>query len=79
MFELTTHIQFFGTNLEKSCMISGFLCGVNDIFALLERYTAQIGSYGYLGTPYLSHIQDGTDRLSRNVANYLRCATSQKI
>ena len=70
MFELTTHMQFFGTNLEKSCMISRFLCGINDVFALLERYTAQIGSYGRLGTPNLSHIQDGTDRLSRNIAVY---------
>jgi hypothetical protein len=40
MFELTAHMQFVGTNIVKSCMISGFLCGVNDIFALLESYTA---------------------------------------
>jgi len=60
-------------------MISGFLCGVNDIFALLERYTAYIGSYRRLGTLYRSHFQDGTDRLSRNVAYCLRCATSQMI
>jgi hypothetical protein len=40
MFELTPYVQFVETNIEKSCTISGFLCGVNDIFALLERYTA---------------------------------------
>jgi hypothetical protein len=70
MFELTAQVQLVATNIVKSCMISGLLCSTNEIFALLERYTAYIGSHRRLGTPCLSHIQDGTDRLFLNVAVY---------
>ena len=57
-----------------------------EIIALLRRYAAQSGSYRSFGTTYRSHLQgsnsarrlqedclnldDGTDRLSRNVGNY---------
>jgi len=37
-------------------MISGFCCGVNEIFALLVCYTALIGSYRCFGTRCHSHL-----------------------
>jgi hypothetical protein len=46
------------------CGISGFRCGVNEVFALLGCYTANIGSYRRFGT-YQSHLP--RVRKSRNV------------
>jgi len=43
--------------LHLGCVISSFRHGVGEIFALLGCYAAYIGSYGCLGTTYLSHLQ----------------------
>jgi hypothetical protein len=49
-------------------------CHRGEIFAGLGCYIPQIGSYRRFGTNVGSHLQgaleDGTDRLSRNVVNY---------
>jgi hypothetical protein len=59
---------------------SGFRLGVNEIFALLGCNAALIVIYWHFGTTCLSRLksqagtfltlEDGTDRLSRNVVNY---------
>jgi hypothetical protein len=60
-------------------VISGFRCGVNEIFALVGCYAAQIGSQlptfrDNLSVPSsratVVTLEDGTDTLSRNVGNY---------
>ena len=51
------------TSLPSSCVISGFLLRVHEVFALLRCYTGLIGSYQRFGTAYTS--------LSRNVSNKL--------
>jgi len=48
--------EFWWTNLSGG-VISGFCRGVNEIFALLECYAAEIGSYIHrrFGAIYRSH------------------------
>jgi hypothetical protein len=41
----------------KPCMISGFHCGVNEIFDLLGCCPTQIHSYRHFRTTYWSHHQ----------------------
>jgi hypothetical protein len=68
--------------LSLLCAISWFRRGVNEIFALLGRYEAWLGSYlpKFWDKPSvpssrikedLDHLtlEDGTDALSRNVGN----------
>jgi len=38
--------------LRIVCVVSGFRRCINEIFALLRRYAALIGSYGCFGTIY---------------------------
>jgi hypothetical protein len=46
-----------GIKKENPCVISGFLPGINGIFALLGFYTAYIGGHRRFGTTYRSHLQ----------------------
>jgi hypothetical protein len=64
---------FDKTTFSKLYVISGFRSGVNEIFPLLGCHAAYIGSYRRFGTICWSiclALEDGTDRLSRNVGNY---------
>jgi hypothetical protein len=46
-----------GLLLSLLNFITGLRRGVNEIFALLECYAAQIGSNRHLGTTCRSHLQ----------------------
>ena len=58
--------------LKGVCVISGFFCGVNELFTLLGCYTMYIDSYRRFGTTYRSCLKPtGPDfnGPSRNVGN----------
>jgi len=65
--------------LRSSHMISGFCCGVNEIFTLLGCYAVWIDSWlpSFFWTAWL---EDGTYRLFQNVSNYqtMLCSISEK-
>jgi hypothetical protein len=66
--------------------VSGFCCGINEIFPLLGSYTAPIGSYRRFGTTYQSHLLGSSSILKTVpvgfpetfVTTNQRCVTSQK-
>jgi len=65
-----------GKQLYKSCVISSFRRGVNEIFALLGCYAAYTGSYRRFGITYRSHLQ-GSEKTS--TANRLKTETFEPI
>ena len=44
VFQFPEDAKDFFCNLSKICVVSGCCCGLNEIFAVLRCYTAEIGS-----------------------------------
>ena len=61
--------EFWWTNLSGG-VISGLCRGVNEIFALLECYAAEIGSYIYtdVSGQYIGPTPSERSRISRKVS-----------
>ena len=45
MLPTDKHFHFYGANVRRLCVISHFLRGVNNVFALLRRNAALVDSY----------------------------------
>jgi len=56
--------------LRMCHMISGFCCGVNEIFTLLGCYAVWIGSWLLSFFLDCLTLEDGACRLFQNVSNY---------
>jgi hypothetical protein len=65
-------LRLHGEKRMHLCVISGFRRGVNEIRALLGFYAAQkVSFFTDVSGQHIGPLEDGTDRLSRNVGKKL--------